>query len=595
MNPEKLGGFENLANVAGWKLEALVGQGVAPTSYRNVMILKFCSGSLQDRVTNPNQWTSPEDFSLAPGTTASGANTAYAGLSQWLQAYVQAGIDKAVSPSSADFYKNFADVVTDPDWQGVIVLEAGLSITDLPPEIAGLAAGIDLTEFTAHHFGFTVSRVTAEPGEYPPLAMQGDSSFFGLIDYENTAYAQNLANGVSPEIPVPVAVSDDFQFTVLLLEVLFENSKLANFRSNVQFSVESLLGSAVTRTIGNSIPGVSAGTPMPANAIVLDGSYVAQSGAGSDSNAYVFEQTHTSVFVLDSNVLHAVAFSNVQFSTLAAQEGSDSTTSRFLVWGAFDFVSLTDANGLAFDVLSFGSAPGTSDVQLGAGLAFSNLVIDMTSPNATPNVQTFDVSLANLAYDLNASTARKDSLFLNFGPQLKSFLTAGEDDTPTDSGFLAVNSDLNLELLTAPWYGVVYRLSLGGPGALASAAGFDSDLLVAWSPATAASDAEAAVFLGMSLPGASPGAKQFSLEGVFKISTGAITLLRQQVEGSQQMSFCLRMDDVGIKIFGITKIPPDATIQFFLFGDPDSTGSLGWYAAYVAQTNQLEMAGGSAR
>ena len=48
---------------------------------------------------------------------------------------------------------------------------------------------------------------------------------------------------------------------------------------------------------------------MPANAIVLDGSYVAQSGAGSDSSAYVFEQTHTSVFVLDSNVLQAVAFS----------------------------------------------------------------------------------------------------------------------------------------------------------------------------------------------------------------------------------------------------------------------------------------------
>ena len=42
---------------------------------------------------------------------------------------------------------------------------------------------------------------------------------------------------------------------------------------------------------------------------------------------------------------------------------------------------------------------------------------------------------------------------------------------------------------------------------------------------------------------------------------------------------------IGIKIFGIVKLPPSANIQFFLFGDPNNSGSLGWYAAYVADDN----------
>ncbi|HWS53782.1 MAG TPA: hypothetical protein VN228_06640 [Pyrinomonadaceae bacterium] len=589
VNPQNLGPFQNQANVAGWNLSALVGQGVTATSYRNVMIFKFCSGSLADRVTNPNRWSSAEDFSLVAGTPASGASVAYAGLSQWLQAYIADGIARAQSGNpSADFYKNFAQIATDPDWNGVIVLEADLSPYDLPPEIAGLAAGIDFTRFTAHHFGFTVSRVCADPKETPPLWMDGLSSFFGLIDYEDPAYALNLANGIDPDIPIPVATSGDFQFTVLLLQVLFQNSKIAKFKSNIQLTVDALLGSKVTQTVGNALPGQADGTPMPANGVVLDGSYVAQTGENSTAGSYVFQQTNASVFKLDSNVLQAVAFNRTQFNTLGTDSGGV-TSSRFLVWGAYDFTQLNDNQGNLFDVTSFGSPPGTSSLQLGAGLSFSNLVIGMSFNEATPNAQNFALTADNLAYDLNSSSPRPDSLFKGFGLQLKNFVTVLDDKTPQSFGFLPVTSPLKLKMLTPPWFGVVYQVTMGGPGALASAAGFNSDLLLAWSPSTKAGDTQQAVFVGLSLPGASPGAKLFSLQGIFKVAVGAITLLRQPVPGNVGDEFyCLRLDDIGIKIFGIAKLPPDATIQFFLFGDPSSTGSLGWYAAYVADSTKAE-------
>ncbi len=34
------------------------------------------------------------------------------------------------------------------------------------------------------------------------------------------------------------------------------------------------------------------------------------------------------------------------------------------------------------------------------------------------------------------------------------------------------------------------------------------------------------------------------------------------------------------------KLPPGASINFFLFGAPGGKGSLGWYAAYIEDSNQ---------
>ena len=562
-----------------WTLSAQVGNGATPTSYRNVMILKFCSGSLQERVTNPNRWTAPETFSLVAGAGAGVDTVAYTGLSQWLQAYIQMGIDRASGPSGA-FYQNFKQIATDPDWNGVIVLQADLSATDLPEQIRGLAAGIDFSAFTAHHFGFTVSRVRVDPAS-GVITLDGDSSIFGLIDYENPAYAQNLAAGVGPDVPVPVQTAGGFDFTVLQLQSLFENTRLVDFKSHVQLTVDRLFGSAVTDTYVG-------GAPMPANGIVLDGSYVDQNGTAS----YVFQQDTPSVLTLDGNVLPAVAFNRVQFNTLGTRDGGATVDSRFLIWGAFDFVSLRAADDSLLDVLSFGSPENTADSALGEGLAFSNLVIGMSFPETTPTAKTFAVDTANLAYDLNASSARDDSLFRGFGLQLQSFVNATGGQTPADLGFLPVTSPLRLQPLDDAWFGVVYEVTLGGPGALASAVGFTSRLLLAWSPSTSATSADRAVFIGLSLPGAAPGAKLFSIQGVFKVAIGSIALLRQPVpqtpgapSGGDRFFYCLRLDDVGVKIFGVVKLPPSASIQFFLFGDPSNTGSLGWYAAYVADDN----------
>src|SRR6202049_1908868 len=108
VNPAKLGAqsvgavraaaagpiFDHNVVIADWLMTAAVGSSLNATAYANILILKYCDGTLQERVANPNKWVGTDTFSL----TASGGaepSVALTGLSKYLQDYLQAGIDAA--------------------------------------------------------------------------------------------------------------------------------------------------------------------------------------------------------------------------------------------------------------------------------------------------------------------------------------------------------------------------------------------------------------------------------------------------------------------------------------------------------------------
>jgi len=564
--------FASLVTMAGWQMTADVGKGSTATDYRNVVIFKFCDGTLQDRIANPSRWSDATNFSIVPGFGE--AETALTGLSQWLQQFVA----DALAENAADntLYGDFASIVTDASWRGILVLQADIAPSGLPAQIQGLAAGVDFSAFLAHHFGTTVTPVTMQNGT---LSISGPSSLFGLIDYELPQYRSNVAGGADPDMPLPLKIDGSYGFTVLQLQALFENAALVDFRSRVQLTADELFGSKVTAAYGTN-------GQVPATAVVLQGTYQSQGGQPS----YIFQEAVTTVFALDSNVLDAVSMSRVQFNTLTSDAGGDDATirSRFLIWGTLAFALLEDAQGGPFDALSFGSPPGTKPAELTAGLAFSNLAIDLASPVATPHAITFTFDPAALAFDLASSTARIGSLFETLALQLDSFIAAPSDRRASDYGYLTVGMGAPLEALDGLWFAVVYKITLGTPGALVAQAGFESKLLLAWSPQTKPADATYSVFAGLELPGAAPGAKLFSLQGVLKLTIDQIQLLYGAVAGGAADTFTLRLSNVGLTFLGVAKLPPGATINFFLFGDPQGTGSLGWYAAYVANPSVTE-------
>lgn len=562
--------FENVLDIAGWRMKADVGTGVSATAYANVMVMKYCSGTFADRITNPNQWSSQADFSLPDGVDpdSAQAGVCYTGLSSWLQDLVTKA-QAAVADNPQSPYANFVALVNDPDWNGVMVLQASLDASSLPTGLAGIVAGIDMTQFKAHHFGFTASRLSTNSDG--TITFNGNSRTFGLVDYTNPVFAANLAMNISPDTPIALSGSSNYGFCVLQLQSLFENSTIAIFKSYIELAANDILSTAVTAT-------TFGGNVMPANAVVLDGSYIDQGGTG----IYVFVQSTPTVFTLDSNVLRAIAFDRVQFNCLGTIDDGTTVLNRFLVWGRFDFAALIDTAGATLDILSFGDPVDGAATPAGQGLSFSNLLIDMTYPETTPGAVTFAENTQSLSYDLANSNCRADSLFPGFSLELSGFIAATAGQNPPDFGYLSVSAPLDLTPLGDTWYGVTYNVTMGGPGALASAAGFSSSLLLAWSPASTADDDAYSLFAGLSLPGAAPGAKLISLQGVFKVAVDSIALSRQPVPDlSGDYYYCLQLGNIGVKILGIAKLPPGGVINFFLFGDPGSTSGLGWYAAYI--------------
>lgn len=573
--------FHNTLNIADWTFVADVGNGVQLSDYQNVLILKYCQGTLRDRVKNPNRWTMADTFSRPAGQAENLKDISVTGLSQWLQDYIEEACIAAEKKQDSP-YANFATLCQDENWNGFIVLRARLPLKSLPDQLAGLACGIKPDLFLAHHFGSTISQVSLTDGV---LAIDGTSGLFGLVDYIDPQYAAMIANGGNADTPLPLSLQDGYAFSVLQLQSLFINAKMQSFSSKIQLSLESVLGGTIkTTTFG--------GVTQACNGVVLNGSAVQQNG----TTVYVFEQNQQTVFTVDTAVLNAVTINRMQFNTLGVRSENwpsgtqDTVLSRFLIWGVLNFLCLTDKADKNFDILSFGNdaAENISD-----GLAFSNLQIMMNFPVATPAVLRFSDSVADLTFDLTCSTVRDGSLFKGFSLQLQNFIVADTKKMPADYGYLQVSaSDLRLCTLTpGAWQGIVYKINMGTPGTLVSAAGFTSTLLVAWGTGASGAKDTLPVYIGLQLPGAAPNASMFSLQGVFKVSTGPI-FLKQQTSPSQpdKAYFSLCLSNIGVKIFGISKLPPDATIQFFLFGDPDGNGSLGWYAAYVKKQSSSDHA-----
>jgi hypothetical protein len=557
--------FLNAVEMAGWTFRADVGRGSTATDYRNVLVLKFCQGSLADRVANPAKWTDADDFSLL--ADSGDRATALNGLSGWLQDFVAAAA--AASRAGDTLYDEFARIAASDTWQGVLVLQADVEPAGLPEQLRGLAAGIDADRFLAHHIGITVTPVGVGDTD-GGIGVTGPSSLFGLLDYQHPQYRRNTLGGADPDLPVPLPTDGPYGFDVLRLQARFQNAALADFASRVQLTVGELFGSRVAGAY-------DARGRAPATAVVLRGDYQRQ----GDTAAYVFHGRHTTVFALDSNVLTSVAVDRVQLDTLTADAGQDLLRSRFLCWGKLDFAALAASDGSPLDVLSFGSGPGTAPTDRNRGLAFSGLAVELNSPAATPAAVSYTFDATRVALDVSTSTARADSLVPGLALQIDALVAESGERTPADLGYLPVTLNVPAMPLTGPWYGVVHKVTMGTPGALVAKAGFDARLLLAWSADGSARSREYPVHAGLHLPGTAPGARTLSVQGVLKLSFDGAALTCDPVAGDpQRRAFVLRLSNLGLKILGFAKLPPDASIGFFLFGDPQGTGSLGWYAAY---------------
>jgi len=539
--------------IEGWRFR------LSPSLWRDqlsnppVLIVKYSSGSLYDFVQNTDAWAWPEVASLGGSITAT---------KELLNDILDSAIAEVAAQGSASNLAGFVtDIALNPSWTGVLMFNANVPFSSVPPELAGLAAGIEADQFRAHHVGISVTPVKLD--ESNRSLAQAASSIFGLINYSQL---EDIAH-----------IDADFGFKVLLLQVLFVNTAIADFAGRIELFINRLFGEQVTLYDSEHY-----------NNLILNGSYQRQGGTGH----YVFATDAVSTFGSDAAgkggsssqvVLLSTEIDQAQFVTASRDTSSDSTVhNRFLLQGKLRFAGLN-----RFDAFSFGPTLDRNGVRVADGyLVFSSVSVDMDVPINAPDEPVFRFNLDEISFDPATSQARASSFFQRFPLQVAGLVQGTAGEPPRQLGYLPLTTPLTQPGLAGPWFGLLLALDLGTLGALSSAPALTATLLAAWSPA----GDQHQVNIGLKLPGVESARSLLPIQGVLDLGFAAIELTADGATASPpDPAYVLRFRNFYLRFLGWKFPPGQNTIA--LFGNPEAAsqsiatdrGALGWYAAYAKE------------
>ncbi len=533
-----------------------------------LLIFKFHDKPLLDLAENPDLWSLPNEFN--------GDKTAI--VSQELVRLLKQAVEigKSGNPKERRKYEVLARAATQPNWTGILALNVDVPLRGLPDSLKALAAGMDPDLFYAQYVGVEVTPVQSTGTEL----VQQQSSLFGLIDYSN------------PNIPL--ADASGYNFHVPLLSIVFQNSEITDFAAEVLIILDRLFDEATT--LSNS--------PDGKNILRLQG--VAEEHNGQVTYSFGFSGANH--FLLSGKVMQEVEIVKAQFATDPIPDPKASplpVKGRFFFWGRVKFAYLPD-----FDVLSFGSLPGTTTAPKPAPgedessepdyLSMSNLqiVLSFELNETTIDEKTstevkkreFKFNPNQLAFDLKRSGWRKNSLYEKFPLKLSGFRVVKDDPQAlAKSGYMPVKTPGKAAELGESWYGLTFELNLGSAGALAGGAGLVVSVLAAWNPE------KEGLYVGLKLPGSSGGKKEIVIQGLLKIVFKSIQfvvyplhtdedLTTLPINAEREVGYLLKIKNVILKFF-VLSFPPSGQTEFILFGDPRDVKRkdklLGWYAAYA--------------
>jgi hypothetical protein len=244
------------------------------TKFGTIFIIKFYNMSLNDLAGQTSTWASGGYF-----------NQDAASVSETIKSIIA-----SVDTTDTDFAA-FLNAVNNPNWNGILILNAMAPLQELPSELAGLAAGIDPSLFFAHHVGINASLINVPSNQDEPLSIS-NSSIFGLINYN---------------APSPLKISSsDYQFQVEKLKVLFLNSAVAGFSSVIDLQINNLFGELTTLEGSSN------------NTVKMYGVYQKHVVNGQTLESYLFQTQsgQNSIFDMTSRTLNAVLIAQGQFVTI---------------------------------------------------------------------------------------------------------------------------------------------------------------------------------------------------------------------------------------------------------------------------------------
>ncbi|MDX2215869.1 MAG: hypothetical protein SFY66_21575 [Oculatellaceae cyanobacterium bins.114] len=312
-----------------------------PSQWREdtVLIFKFFEKPLLELLADETTWSFKEHFNSNP---AIGAD-----LIELFEEVQQRG-SKDATPRDRENYEYLAQATRLGAWSGIIALNVKVPPSEIPEELRALAVGIKEEDFFAQYVVIETTQVLSETitaeGQKPRNVLKAEkSSLFALIDYRDDA--------------IPAVGPSGYAFQVSMLRVLFQNSYLKAFSSEVSLTVDQLFNEG-TRLL-NSRTG--------RNLLTFKGTAENQDGKPK----YTFSFSGESYFAtLDSHVLDSINIVKANFSTDPPKKTDPpketdpskktdppketdpkTITGRFTLWGQFNFRFLDK-----FDAIGFGSS-----------------------------------------------------------------------------------------------------------------------------------------------------------------------------------------------------------------------------------------------
>jgi hypothetical protein len=559
---------EQQVNISDWIFNLSPGDsstytgGDGDDSTQPLILFKFYDGkSISDLVDDITLWSSPDELNT-PNFTSANA-----------QSYLQLKISEAKTSVEADpnsLYANFYAMVTDPNFAGILAMNCGLQLNDLPPAIQAVLGGMtrqqdgktvsNVDQFRAHHLAIQIN--DTDPGSSTPQISQ--SSFSALVDYEKPT-ASGSAVAVSSDL-VPLG------FEVEYLRALFTNSELRTFSCQLNLTINNLFDTSVSLDAG-----ADGSVAADSNVVEIMGSYQNHSsGTTEGEGVYSFVAQGNFVFTFGTNdYLDTITLTKLQFSFAQSTNDSNGASngatvtniaSAFAIWGALKFKPTPVLDLFSFDSLSF--------ADLGINVSF-DLTLDPPQLPSTSNL-TLTFSPGNLRLDLAQTEPRGgDRSLLSLLPfRLKSFLYSQKADQTLESlNYFSLGSVPGLSSVADTFnYALAFDLDLGSAGALVgSLEAFKFGFILGW-----LSGPGGGVAFGVQMPSAD-GKLEIKIQGVFDLIIGEFVL--QYVTSGGNKMLVIGLLKSSVEILG-QRIPPSGELDFALFKTIGGEEQVGWMVAW---------------
>lgn len=365
-------------------------------------------------------------------------------------------------------YEEFLKLIEEPGFQGLLALNARVSLEEMPDQIRVLMRGIEPEEFCAAFLAVQTGKI--QKNDAQGFYME-KAEIHGLVDYTTD---KKLVYDSDPPA---------FDYLTREIKIIIKDGKIRSFTNISELLVNRIFEAKAI-----------AQDNMDGNCLVLFGQLVEEEGISK----YQYQLKTMTEYELRGSGICRVS---VESMNLTADGKGNGT---FILNGRMKSQNIEGA-----DLLGFGG-DGTED-----GLPFSSLTIQM------PEQRAITMQYDRLCLDVQKSTWREGSFPSMFAVSLQEFVIAA--GTPKSTGWQSISTPIVQGVPPENWQGFRWTITLGNQGALAADTFLSMELLTAF---WGTDKGETAYYIGIRLPDSMSGST--ALQGIIQMGFGALSLEKQK-------------------------------------------------------------------